>query len=1588
MSIHVTVSGNPVNIRRGRMILSDLDQIKKNERDRRRRLRLEQVRQQSKEISHRLLERAKRIAREELSKLEKDGKSELKQMHDRKIMELQQKYQEDLEDIGQAHALAALQPDADAIIKEERKKDRAMALKRGKEAVERMKEAKQDSAEAMHQERLRKVREVENTRAAMVAKLPKPTSPEKTSRTETTSSQKDTYEESAHKTLTPTKKSKKISEKRSPRKTKKPNSKEIQKVLSPRPGPSGLQKQSVRQSHKTPSKKKVEKADRIERIAVDVMDDQIPRRTVPTMSTTPTKTHKVARYNPEDYTQDTSDSTSSISSSSSSSVSDDSSYFSDNTEQITCSRTPRAVPLTESKVRLYDYTSRQRNVYNRPLGIVEKIDIRNEPNAIEAAQAMKNAENVKMHTCKTHKINAQRRGEDAILREKVRRDYQALVRNLDHLAQEERKLKASQIQSNIEEDPHVRLHQRDKCQLEHQRKLTRATKKVLTTDDIPDQYCHLTERVVTLQTQKKDDVPHSKWHESQPVEDETDIYQDKDSEMSREEQILDMLKKVERQKRLLLQEFGSSLPDDIFNVSIRPLLDDRVTPRTSQVTDAAMPSTSEIKVINMSSDECVKKDRKGKKPGKSPTKKSEIAVQAALDKVSHAENKAVQVELPEESVKVPHPPSETTRVPHPIEPRITIITPETDDSSNDSTSSEISGMVIEIDKREVIVTPKKRRSSTKVSKRPSPRVYQKIRSTSVSSKATSPIKKFSRSQSTSRLTSPQKKTRCTDMPDTTSRRIDIHVSKSAFCDDETDPSQETKVSIDASAESSQTISNNQDPSSSKPYRVRTQMKRWIRIKDTSDTSTSFASPPPVRPRSVFDALTNVTPILEMLDSSGPEELRRLREEVSPVSTPETPSPRTMTMPSNIPHRERIARMLRYNLIDSQTNDSTVLSSTRIDQTDRSISCQPESAYPLTPLQRPSMPSKACTCKIPTCELLHTKLDDIHDYALKNCPEILQKYEDLQNLCTERIASLTDLIEKVRSEQKGMDLSLISPSDETSLMQLSMTRPARNDVQAVRRLIESIEAVHAQLARTLAESQRIIGGAAAPEDEPSRDAEVQVTTSTPARSKSVDTIDTAHVQKSELVNGKAKPKIISDERVNIQLNRFKIQQKPRAMSVTKTSDRNSWPPCTFPLHEEEVIEKLSKEILGKASTAFATSNGDNEVSVSHNAPAFKDASLRSSSSSEHEKDNSVAREITSIQEARKENGFIPIAGTPKISRDHGTAASISARPKPPVTLLNGPYRPELESSGHELSTIVEFDTTDTVNKNVKSPTKSKPSVHVAPLSVQQYKNSSKKLSDSTSDVKHPSERLSPAQRSQKTRICTSPGKLTNVMDGITSTKAETEQEHTFEKCNKQLQCNTITEDLVAEAKDKLGSSTSTDAANNHKDSKHKTTSTSLYSFSGLSGISEITSSPSSDALKCASSPEEMETALKKLGLGWAVATLKKTREASALSSSSNSDVTPVNTARRMISPTKKHHDPSGLPDISDVSSISIKEASKSTEQAVLLKGRTSTPKFQNSNSSERSSTTNTSESIQDPSDSLTVPNVSLTKTKSDNKQQSP
>jgi hypothetical protein len=207
------------------------------------------------------------------------------------------------------------------------------------------------------------------------------------------------------------------------------------------------------------------------------------------------------------------------------------------------------------------------------------------------------------------------------------------------------------------------------------------------------------------------------------------------------------------------------------------------------------------------------------------------------------------------------------------------------------------------------------------------------------------------------------------------------------------------------------------------------------------------------------------------------------------------------------------------------------------------------------------------------------------------------------------------------------------------MQLSTPKPARNDAQAVRRMIDSIEAIHAQLARTLLESQRLRGNEAVSKDETSCDAEIQAITSTP-RSKLVDTVK---AQGSKVVEGKAKPKIISNEKVNIQLNRFKMQQKPQATPATKTTERNSWPPCTLPLHEEEIIEKLSKEILeqsknlDKTSTALAALKKKDEIQ--HKVSSFNDFNLKQSALLEHEKDNSVTKDFTSIPEVNSIFSFV-------------------------------------------------------------------------------------------------------------------------------------------------------------------------------------------------------------------------------------------------------------------------------------------------------------------------------------------------------------
>ena len=285
------------------------------------------------------------------------------------------------------------------------------------------------------------------------------------------------------------------------------------------------------------------------------------------------------------------------------------------------------------------------------------------------------------------------------------------------------------------------------------------------------------------------------------------------------------------------------------------------------------------------------------------------------------------------------------------------------------------------------------------------------------------------------------------------------------------------------------------------------------------------------------------------------------------------------------------------------------------------------------------------------------------------------------------------------------------------------------------------------------------------------------------------------------------------------------------------------------------------------------------------------------------------------------------------------------PSPVSPSKKSDFRKPLESSLHK-------------NSNT-----SKPSVHVAPLPAPQTPQSTPRRSSTN---RSPTQLFSNDSQIPRRQ---SPKKLDAFKNSKVSKSDSTDSSEQKAYQNGNLELDTI------RGHENLGSKIL-----KFDDLQKKLTSTSSNSFSALSGISEIASTPTSDLLKCASSPEEMERTLKKFGLDWAITTLKKTREASALSSSSNSDTTPINTARRIISPFKRQAEIYlyGLPDFSDVSSISIKEASKSTERAVLMKARTSTPNILISNSDKSGSTTASSSSIsfKDPNDSLIVPNLFL------------
>ena len=876
MSINVTVNGNPISIKRGRMVLSDLDQIKKNERDRRRRLRLEQVRQQSKEISDRLLERAKNIAKEELKKFENSDKQNLRDIYNEKIMEVQQKYQEDMADIGEAHICATLEPDYNAVVQEKEKRNKLAALKRAKQAMKDVNNTQKDMAQQLHRERWHQVRDLEKRRSTMVAELP-----QNTIRGKNVIREDIDEENEQHKPVK--KRIKKVMVRKSPGKVTKSYIKVVTsdfKTCSPvlRPKSKALPRQSsvpkkqcVVDSIAVPSTSGTTATTKNTERIVDILepehDDKNSRKATAISNDTPIEADRISRYNPEDYVQPSSDSTATNNGNSSNSFSDDSSYFSDNSEQSRtskCTRISKHVSCpASSKVQLYDHNKHQRNMYEKPVGVVEKIHLWNEPSAIDLAQEIGQPQTTETHLAENRKFNAQKRGENAMLREKVRRDYQAFVQNLSHLASEERKLKASQIE-HYPKDVHMQEERRRILRDEHKKKLNRAMKTLLNDECLQQCKSYPMEKQITLtpRDNNKSDEMHVSWDVPCSSHEYTETSKNsqnkcKENETSRDEQILSMLQKVEKQRQLLLKEFGANLPNDIFNATVKPLFEKEKSIQTQSITpqktDTQKSSSPEIRVIN-SSCHCEKtRNNEMEEKDNSSTGKVETAVQTTTEcKHNIAEDKSIQVELIQEKESDFHSTNnepKATATHYPIEPIVTVITAKTD--SSESTSSVATNRVTDNNKQDSKVIFKNEHDGKTLRQVPSKR-FQKA-ATMRASKTASFTKKFSKSLRKARYSSLKKVHSGTaDVP---SKRIKIYVNNNG-CNIKVNPPETADIAVDVSTQSSRVyLTGTQEQSTSKLHCAQSELKR-IKTKDISDSSTSFASPPPMKPKNIFEVLNN------------------------------------------------------------------------------------------------------------------------------------------------------------------------------------------------------------------------------------------------------------------------------------------------------------------------------------------------------------------------------------------------------------------------------------------------------------------------------------------------------------------------------------------------------------------------------------------------------------------------------------------------------------------------------------------------------------------------------------------------------------
>ncbi|PSN48131.1 hypothetical protein C0J52_05794 [Blattella germanica] len=356
------------------------------------------VRQQSKDIANDIRQRVRGETVKQFNGFEKKQKTEQDKQRAQKIHDLQQQYQDCLEEIGMGHLQAALEPNPEAILEAEREWNRALAEERGKEAAAKLRQDLADAEErksaARNQQKF--ARTVEDLRSAVIVSLTKK-SPKRTPKKKKIKKRKPLSELSDNV----------------------PPTDESVPLVVPPPPPKAVDdvadKQQATTSAATSSSSSATKG----------------TRHAPCTSRTAPEIEEETMGNVSDSDSvDNIRTTGHVSSVSS---------FSSPSSSPSRKSPPRVRP---TKVRFYDHTNKHECEYDHCTLVERVVPNTSEADATEAAELESQrpceaTSGPPLYAC------TYARGQRALARERVHRDYKQLLGDLHNLAREERLIKCT-----------------------------------------------------------------------------------------------------------------------------------------------------------------------------------------------------------------------------------------------------------------------------------------------------------------------------------------------------------------------------------------------------------------------------------------------------------------------------------------------------------------------------------------------------------------------------------------------------------------------------------------------------------------------------------------------------------------------------------------------------------------------------------------------------------------------------------------------------------------------------------------------------------------------------------------------------------------------------------------------------------------------------------------------------------------------------------------------------------------------------------------------------------------------------------------